>query len=514
MRFNARRENGGHADLNQKIEPRHGVITLFGYGISVRVDRGHLLVEDGIGADRRSARFPRVGHGLKRVVTIGTDGMISLAALRWLSDQDGAFVMLDRIGKVLVTAGSVKPSDARLRRAQSLAHHSGLALPIAKELIRQKLIQQEVLVRKYFPNSASDEIFEDTRAQLEEASSSDEIRLWEAQAARAYWTAWRELPISFPRRDLPRVPDHWKKFGSRISPLTSSPRLAVNPPNALLNYLYALLESEARLALAALGLDPGIGVLHNDLRTRDSLACDLMDPIRPNVDEFLLEWLRRTPIRREWFFEQRDGNCRLMADLAGQLSETATIWRRFLAPFAEGIARSLWEGIAHKKINRGPATRLTQSMKRDARGFSFPKPIKANPTLNKLCLICGKVIKSSDKYCRNCVPAVSRENLLEAAKLGRIATHMPEAEALRAATQRRQVAARKAWNLKDKPDWLDEEAYGQKVQPQLRDVTVVTIMKALHVSEPYATNIRSGRVEPHPRHWLALAELAGIPSVS
>jgi hypothetical protein len=41
----------------------------------------------------------------------------------------------------------------------------------------------------------------------------------------------------------------------RISPLTASPRLAVNPPNAMLNYLYAVLESESRLALAALGLD-------------------------------------------------------------------------------------------------------------------------------------------------------------------------------------------------------------------------------------------------------------------
>jgi hypothetical protein len=48
------------------LQPRHGIVTLFGYGITVRVNRGHLLVEDGIGADRRLARFPRVGHGLKR----------------------------------------------------------------------------------------------------------------------------------------------------------------------------------------------------------------------------------------------------------------------------------------------------------------------------------------------------------------------------------------------------------------------------------------------------------------
>ena len=55
-----------------KLTP-HGVLTLFGYGIKVRVDRGHLLVEDGIGADRYQLRLPRVGHGLRRLVIIGSD---------------------------------------------------------------------------------------------------------------------------------------------------------------------------------------------------------------------------------------------------------------------------------------------------------------------------------------------------------------------------------------------------------------------------------------------------------
>src|SRR6267143_4271267 len=117
------------------ISPRHGVVTLFGYGTSVCVDRGHLTIEDGIGTQRRYARFPRVGHGLKRLVVVGSDGMVSLSALRWLADQDAAFVMLDRIGKVLATTGPVRPSDARLRRAQSLARDSGAALRIAIELI-------------------------------------------------------------------------------------------------------------------------------------------------------------------------------------------------------------------------------------------------------------------------------------------------------------------------------------------------------------------------------------------
>src|SRR5277367_4374461 len=130
-----------------QIVPQRGVITLFGYGIKACVDRGHLILDDGIGPERRHARLPRVGHGLRRLVVIGSDGMVTLGALRWLADQDASFVMLNRDGSVLAVTGPVRPSDARLRRAQALAHHSGTALQIARELIGRKLDAQEKLAR-------------------------------------------------------------------------------------------------------------------------------------------------------------------------------------------------------------------------------------------------------------------------------------------------------------------------------------------------------------------------------
>jgi CRISPR-associated protein Cas1 len=242
--------------------------------------------------------------------------MVSLAALRWLADQDAAFVMLDRDGSVLATTGPVRPSDARLRRSQSLAYQSGVALRIARELISQKLAAQEQLVREKLCDSSAADTIAQALAAVTTAVAIPSIRQFEAQAAQAYWSAWRMVPVVFPQRDARRVPDHWRGFGIRKSPLTGSPRLAVNPPNAMLNYLYALLESESRLALAALGLDPGIGVLHVDTQARDSLACDLMEPVRPQVDAYLLDWIGREPLRRECFFEQRDGTCRLMGSFA------------------------------------------------------------------------------------------------------------------------------------------------------------------------------------------------------
>lgn len=257
---------------------------------------------------------------------IGSDGAVTLSALRWLADQDASFVMLDRDGSVLATTGPVRPSDARLRRAQALAYRSETALRIARELLDQKLIAQERLIRERFHDADVAAQITNAREKLATANSIDDLQFFESQAAKAYWTAWRNVPIMFAKSDLRRVPDHWLKFGFRASPLTGSPRLAVNPPNGMLNYLYAILESEARLAAAALGLDPGLGVLHFDSRSRDSLASDLMEPIRPRVDAYVFDWINREPLRREWFFEQPNGNCRLVGSFAARLSETARTW--------------------------------------------------------------------------------------------------------------------------------------------------------------------------------------------
>jgi CRISPR-associated endonuclease Cas1 len=339
--------------------PRNGVLVIFGYGIQVRVDRGHLLVEDGIASDRRQARFPRVRHGLKRLVVIGSDGLVSLAALRWLADQDAAFVMLERDGSVLATTGPVRPSDARLRRAQATALQTGAALQITRELLSQKLMGQERVARGKLLDSKTADTIAGFREAVECAETIDAMRQLESQGAAAYWAAWRDLPITFPRSDLPKVPEHWRKFDTRKSPISGSPRLAANPANAILNYLYAVLESETRLAVAALGLDPGLGFWHVDTPARDSLACDLMEPVRPKVDAFLLDWITREPLKRALFFEQRDGNCRLMSTLAIELSQTARIWGHAVAPIAEWVARMLWSNSRKPTDQVAPPTRLT-----------------------------------------------------------------------------------------------------------------------------------------------------------
>ena len=491
------------------LVPRHGVITLFGYGIKVHVDRGHLTLQDGIGVERSEARLPRVGHGLRRLIVIGADGMVSLAALRWLADQNAAFVMLERDGSVLSTTGPVRSSDARLRRAQALAHESGAALRIARELIDQKLAGQDQMAREKLSNPEVAVEIARSRTKLATAKTVEEVRFIESQAGLAYWSGWAGLPINFPKLALPRVPDHWRVFGTRRSPLSGSPRLAANPANAMLNYLYAVLESEARLAAAALGLDPGLGFLHVDTQTRDSLACDLMEPVRPQVDAYVLDWLMREPLRKEWFFEERNGNCRLMASLAVRLSETALSWGRAVAPFAEWAARTLWFTSSHSKGERAPATRLTQNRKREAKDVRRRVPALM-PQPESICRNCGVAVPHGQKHCGSCTPDMLREKMPEVARLGRLASNSPEAQARRADSQKRQHKARKGWKASELPAGFDEKFYLEQIQPRMAGIPCSVIASALGVSIPYAADIRAGRRVPHPRRWEVLRRLAGV----
>jgi CRISPR-associated endonuclease Cas1 len=489
--------------------PRHGVLTLVGYGIQVRVDRGHLVVEDGIGPGRYYYRLPRVGHGLKRLVVIGSDGLISLAAFRWLERQDAAFVMLERNGKTLCVTGPVGSSDAKLRRSQALAISNGVGLEICRRLIDAKLQGQEHVLREHLNCQPTADVIARFRNKLDSAESFDTIRNLEANAASSYFREWRDLPVSWPKSDLHKIPDHWRCVGSRQSPLTGGPRLAVTPVHAILNYCFALLEAETRLALAALGLDPGLGVgLHTDTANRDSLALDVLEPVRPQVESWLLDWITTEPLRRVDFFETGTGNCRLMSPICTKVSETASTWRKLVAPWAEYVARTLWAGTRSEHARRStPPTRLTQQRRLEAKGKVWIAP--ARPKADHLCRGCGKTITDGRTNCADCAVGGAKERLVSAAKLGRVAARSPEARAKHVASRRRHAKACSEWDASTQPAWLTDQVYSEKIQPLLVRESNSDIAKHIGVSRWYAGRIRQG-YRPHPRHWLALAGLAGV----
>jgi CRISP-associated protein Cas1 len=93
-------------------------------------------------------------------------------------------------------------------------------------------------------------------------------------------------------------------------------RHASHPVNAMLNYAYAVLESQVRIAAVSQGLDPTIGYLHACRPGRVALVYDLMEPLRPRVNHVVLQVVQAQAFSVTDFVLQTDGICRLHPQLA------------------------------------------------------------------------------------------------------------------------------------------------------------------------------------------------------
>jgi CRISP-associated protein Cas1 len=93
---------------------------------------------------------------------------------------------------------------------------------------------------------------------------------------------------------------------------------ASHPVNAILNYAYAVLESQVRIEIVAAGYDPTIGLLHSGRvgRSRHDFVLDLMEPLRPIVDRTILEFVQTHTFHPADFTIRSDGVCRLNPEMA------------------------------------------------------------------------------------------------------------------------------------------------------------------------------------------------------
>jgi CRISPR-associated endonuclease Cas1 len=479
-----------------------GVCVVDGYGLRVLVDHGHLVVRDGIGRHRRDRRFAKVGHKLSRLVVLGHSGTVSLEALRWMDRTGITFAQIDTDGAVLTTSANPGLNDPRLRRAQVLAGTSPSGIAVARSLIGTKLAGQGAVAAEQLNNAVLAEAIEVHRQAVEHARSIEEIRGIEAKAARDYFEGWSDVvEITWAGRDRSAVPEHWRSFDARRSPIsTTSARRAADPVNALLNYLYALAEVECRRACLTLGLDPGLGIVHADTRGRDSLALDLIETVRPEVEAYVLDLLEGHVFRRVDFHETDDGHCRILAPLTHHLADSLDQWRAVVAPIAEQVAHALADASPHPIAKPTPLTSAR-------RGAARPKQ-KSHKTgpLGPVCKDCGAAVASSQRrYCPGCWPAHRTDNGLAGSTAAQAQLRTPRARELKAETVRTGKAAAKSSRATGL-GW-SEQAWDSTIAPRLAEVTTRQIAEATGLSIPYANRIRRGTQVPDPRHWQALADL-------
>jgi CRISPR-associated protein Cas1 len=478
-----------------------------GYAIRVNVTRGRLVIEDGVGRERRRMEFSRTDR-LARLVVHGSTGSVTLDAVRWLTATGAALIHLDHAGNLHATTTSVGSDNPALRRAQALAAERTVGVTICRKILDAKLAGQRDVARTLDADAAA--AIDQHRIALQACVVLSDLRLVEAQAGAAYWGAWRGVQARFATRDAVRVPVHWTTFTQRASLLTGTPHTATDPICAILNYLYAILEAESRIALVAIGLDPGVGILHTDQRARDSLALDLMETARPAVDRYVLDLLARRPFSLKDVFEVASGQCRLLPRLGRELAQTGTVWAKHLAPHAEMVARELGDDA---RIPR-PPTLLTGAARRQARP-AFNRIRRATPERPVIrtatCVECGATIPRGRKRCADChaianverLRAHQAEQTIRRRASGINPTQDPAVRERISRTQRAQWVARKASEPVSGFTGQPSE-FRRLILPRLAGLPPRVLADKTGLSPGYCAQIRDGRRVPHVRHWAAL----------
>jgi len=499
------------------------VLVADGYGVQLRVQRGRLVIQDGLGAKRRTRELARIERDVRRIVILADTGVVTLEAVRWCADVGISVVQVDRDSRLLLLAGAAGTDDARLRRAQAAAASSPVGVEIARALLTAKLLGQAQLARTELSSPAAADIIDRLAEQLAQADLVG-CRDLEAQASNVYFAGWAsQVQCHFAEHDQPQVPGHWTHFGARRSLIqrSATARSAATPVNALLNYSYALAEVECRLALLTLGLDPGMGIVHTDRKDRDSLALDLLEPLRPIVEQHVLTLLASHTFRASDFHETRQGACRLLEPLTHDLTGWMPAYTAVIAPLAEHISHALARSSPGKielrtPLSRANNTNAQQRGQRSAYRREAPVPM---PTAT--CRTCGtELYDKRRQLCSTCWPVTrdaharlrqeaGRRTRAEAVAQGRDPSQTPQARSQRSQTLRTVKAAEAAWAQDSTDPGISEALLHLNVLPALRAVSIRQLVEATGLSSSACSRLRAGKLTPHPRHWGALAALAG-----
>jgi CRISPR-associated protein Cas1 len=312
-------------------------LVLSGHGVKLNVNRGTLIVQDGMTHSTHEPQthtLYRGMHGIERIVIVSPTGSVTFDALRWCEQQKVIVEVIfeedgDELASGLVSVGGRETTDIPLRRAQYEARFRGKEVKICRWLLAGKLQGQiKVLERVVRKNSKVIHKLKDFIEDVEWSYTIDNLRGYEAKASSEYYTALENIPVGWRDSDKKIVPEHWLTVGPRVTKLThrgSGPRYASNPTNAIRNLAFTVLGNQIRIAAAVQGFDVACGWLHADNTYRDSLVYDLMEPYRPVIDEKVIGLVKSAKFTYGDFVTTKEGQVRLHPALAKFVVSTCVI---------------------------------------------------------------------------------------------------------------------------------------------------------------------------------------------
>jgi len=192
-------------------------------------------------------------------------------------------------------------NDIHIRLKQYACMQSQpFCLAFSQFLIRAKLLGQQQLLQRvarqqkkqrYVCKKAITQI-KAQRKDIAQSTNLQSLMGLEGAAAHAYFKAYSSF------------------FAPSLNMTGRNRRPPKDPVNACLSLAYTLIHFEAVHGLHAAGLDVMGGLFHQPQFGRESLACDVIEPLRPKVDAFVLELFHAQQLRAE-HFSTHDNCCML-----------------------------------------------------------------------------------------------------------------------------------------------------------------------------------------------------------
>lgn len=312
-----------------KIGRSETPLILTGHGVSIRVKAGTLAIRNGFTHHPQKLETYRYFKGdlelPDRIILLDCSGSISFDVLSWLSEQGVSIVRIDWRGEVICVS-SRSGYAANPHRAQwqwetrnDPKKRMEFALGNISKKIENSILTLEKSVRQNATWNKAMEAAYSTLTKFEEnpPETIPELRTLEANAAAAYFRAWRGIPIKWKGTSRKPIPESWNTIEQRTSPFKlAGSRNAGHPINAILNYAYTVLQSQIQIKAVADGYDPTVGIMHEPRSGSAAFIFDLMEPERPKIDRRVLEFVKANTFHPADFTIRSDGVCRLNPEMA------------------------------------------------------------------------------------------------------------------------------------------------------------------------------------------------------
>jgi CRISP-associated protein Cas1 len=241
----------------------------------------------------------------------GANSIPSFDVLSWLAEQDVSLIR--------------RVQWQRETRADEIPRMEFSISKITQK-IENSISTLEKSIRRTEAWNKAMEIAYSTLTQLDEMrpKTISQLRALEANAAAAYFRAWKGMPIKWRGISKRPIPETWQQIGQRTSPFHLAGNCnAAHPVNAMLNYANAVLQSRIQINVVAEGYDPTIGIMHEARDGSSALIFDLMEPERPAIDRKVLEFIIGHVFDPADFVIRLDGVCRLNPEMARVVAQMA-----------------------------------------------------------------------------------------------------------------------------------------------------------------------------------------------